>query len=579
MSSYAAILKAEKLYYTLEYDRALGKELFFDLANKKDASLEKLLPGEMSRYVEKYDDENDRYDIYIRLVEIERRLNHLSQAAVYGQRALTLAEKFQHDEKRVDAMIELHNCTWGRNPPTSLHDSLTNYLEPALKLCQTSVPVRLPRVEYETGFTHSRLQDYKTAIIWYERARDSVLRLKANSSQPQLRLDIRQATILNDLGFAYSQIGDYARSEIHIRRALEIRQQIFADRQKELESLSAKASVEALTARQDLASLERGRSEARLRVGMSHNTLGRICRFRDKLEESVFQHEKALAHFIDLNEYYWQAIAYIDRGEVYRRLADKVAFDQETKQGYLDKAKSDLGEALLLIERHRYRQHEATVLRRLGRYEHDLAMELKEKNPEEALAVLKSARSYFEQALQIAQQDADVMEELENLAEIAFLVDDQAEITNVGQALFRQYKSDIDRLAQALAAHHDDESRIYQYPVFANLLELELGAFAFVQDNYEEALDHYIKGFTGLAQDRGYGSARYHQHISHLTGQIEKITDGDLAVSWCNRLIETWETTRIPDTGQTLAQAYPGLVAWCDLHKSERILAGLKPSA
>jgi hypothetical protein len=116
--------------------------------------------------------------------------------------------------------------------------------------------------------------------------------------------------------------------------------------------------------------------------------------------------------------------------------------------------------------------------------------------------------------------------------------------------------------------------------VFEHLLELEEGAFRFVQGQFDEALEFYLKGYAGLASIPGYGVARYRQHLGHLLDQLKKLEKLDkpgrpkeetVVWKWGNAFIQKWADTRVQPIDpsqpeQTLAQLHPRLVKEIQIH-------------
>lgn len=563
---HVAVLMAEKLHYTLEYDLGKGKQLFLEMIELRDPVLEKLLPGEVNTHIDRFQSE-DQFDLYDWLAQIEQRLGHRIQALAYAEKELILSQRLNRSDKQVEALIRLHNSTWQWNPEKSLQD----YLFPALKISEEVSQDLLPRTQYEIGFTYRQMQIIEEAINWYEKAKESILKYP-------VALAI-QATLLNDLGYAYTFKGEYERSKIHVNEALNLRQQHLQNVRKKIRRLKRSNQIDFNKKNSQMAVLEAQESTARVRVGLTHNTMGQIFRYVGNLEEAVYHHTQALQSFKTENEYNWQARALASRGEVYRRLSKKMLFDPRVSKRYGGLAKKDLEESLFLFEKYPIKGEKDTTHRRMGRLIHDQALELKKKRKSQAIKLLNEAQKFFEQALVYARESNNVREELENLTEIAFLVDDMAEITGISEDIQLKYDTYINQLSQTIEKHRQDEFRIYQFEVFQNLLKLEQGAYALVQGKLKQALEFYIDGYKGLASDEGYGSARFRSHLDHLQVQIAKIQDNNIAQEWCIRFIKEWQKTILPDSDppQTLAQIHPELVEWCRFHQTMRGVKGENP--
>jgi tetratricopeptide (TPR) repeat protein len=198
----------------------------------------------------------------------------------------------------------------------------------------------------------------------------------------------------------------------------------------------------------------------------------------------------------------------------------------------------------------------------MGRLMHDLALdEVEQENKSAARAYLEQARSYFVEGLKYARETRDILEELSNLAELAFIVDD---FMAVAETIPEEYRSSQTEFKQTLDAHRKDKFRIYQFPVFENLYKLEKAATDYQRGDYAKALKGYREAYVGLASDPGYGRTRYKQHFAHLKSQIEKLPP-DVAKVWCQTFIMAWEKTSVIGKDRTLAQEIrrPDLVVWC----------------
>ena len=555
------VLKAEYLYYTLRHNKSLGKQLFFDLVEDRSDSLDKLLSGEMEPYVLEYDDD-ERVEIYEQLAQLENRLEHTNQAKAYYQEILALGEQNREYDWQLNAYFGLHNSTWQYDAQTSLQ----SYLKPALEISEKYREKRLPQAQYEMGFVYRQMQNIDKAIEWYRQALESAINNEAGKP--------RKATILNDLGFAYTHNGEYKIAEININAALQLRQQHLEEIQQQIEDINSQLKSLKEPKQKDelhyqLTRLELKESDAKWRVGMAFNTMGEISRYQGKLEKAVYYYSEALDIFEEVDQYRWQAKALVARGEARRRMAlesEKWHAPTASKR-YQKESLDDLEKGLYLCEKFRLVDERDTANRRMGRWLHDSASRLKSEDKDLAVKLLNEARRYFEQGLKFAKDSEDVLEELENLTEIAFLVDDLVEVAGISSELqIEEYQEDIKQLSDTLEKYRNDSTRIYQFEVFENLLRLEKGAFAFVQGKYDESLQFYLEGYKGLASDLGYGSARYQVHFGHLTGQIERLPDIELAKSWCDKFIEVWRNTTVNGSSQTLAQIHPDLVEWCRVY-------------
>ena len=156
----------------------------------------------------------------------------------------------------------------------------------------------------------------------------------------------------------------------------------------------------------------------------------------------------------------------------------------------------------------------------------------------------------------------DPLEVFENLTELAFLGDDYLDIVKVHKTEELELAKKVshegnETLRRELEEYGKSTSNpIYFLPVFQHLLEIEQAAYFFALGEYEQALPLYIKGYVGMAQNRGYGVARYLQHIDHLTCHLHELAsqDRELAERWCNELLAAWEKAGLMDKRTELPQ-------------------------
>ena len=546
------ILWVEKLYYTLQRDWKIdGKRLWKKLVDMDNDNINKLLPGEIKGYIKYYDSET-QFQIYDELGRIERTARHINQAMGYFGEAKKLAEKELGPLNLVKALEGLASCYEPRK-------ALKQYKENKI-ICEREVPERIPDAYYNIGYTYRRMQNIKMAITWYRKATD------------QFRMHPRskglQAKIANDLGYMYSIVGEWGEAKKAVDEGLRLRKEILWEleneiKQKQNETLQNHKSDQPVT---DGLNLLEERRKAAYYLGLSYSTLGEIYRYQNELDDALRSYTDAYTLFEQVSNEDWQARTLYSLGETNRRLAENKDLTEEKRQEYIDRALENIEQSLYLCERYQL-QDSDTANRRMGRLYHDLALyALKKGGIALAQDHLDKASLYFKKGLVFAHDSNDVLEELENLAELAFIVDDFMLIASQKSGS-KKYQEPLDSFKKVLDQHRKDKFRIYQFPVFESLYILEKAATYYRMGKYKEALDAYLKANIGLATSPGYGQARYKQHFDHLTRQIENLKSNE-AENWCRAFIQAWESTRAPGKrSRTLAQEIlPDLVVWCNRH-------------
>jgi len=555
----ADTLRVEQLHYFLQQDRAksgertwfeAGLQRWFELAELGSENITKLLPGEIKRYTDEYDTET-QVKIYSKLAGIERNANHINQSLGHWEEVRKLGESEKRDDWMVDALVGKFNAVSEKNPEKAYRI----YLLPAKRLAETNVPEKLAVVYYEIGYAYRLMQNISEAVKWYDKA---LQEYRKRPTDPA-----RKATILNDRGYAYTYLGRWGYTTRDVGDALKIRQSILQVDRERLKNAKEEEKEK----------LQRAVTESARRTGMSHNTLGDFGRYTDQLENALQHYKEALDLFREADANSWQAKALCGLGETYRRLAleAKKFGDMELCENHLTMALENMQASLYICQKYQIDHERDTACRRIGRLYHDRALISIEQQQDKQVIQknLQTAHDYFEEGLKYALNTKDDLEEFENLTEMAFLLDDAIEALGANNVP-AEFRNALENLEKALKKHKNDKIRIYQYPVFENLMRLERAAITFAYQDYSKALTEYLEAYKGLGSTAGYGIARYRQHRDHLKTQIGKLPRGDLKVEWCKKFIETWENTAVRGSKprRTLADDLPDLVEWCYSQKN-----------
>jgi tetratricopeptide (TPR) repeat protein len=417
------------------------------------------------------------------------------------------------------------------------------------------------------------------AIYWYKEARKDFRR---NSYDKFLG-----ARISNDLGYAHSQVGEWEECLDNVKEGQQVRQALVRQFEKAVQDLkkALKLSVDKIrkvALKKDLRHAEVNLSKARFHLGLSYSTLGEIYRYRDDVTASLRNYTDAINLFKKEKKHTWHVRALFSRGETHRRHAWKMYKEGDEGQfnKHIDAAKEDILESLFLCKRHRVRDERDTANRRMGRVLHDLALHaLEHKEYKKAREFLDLAGDLFDIGLVYARENHDVLEELSNLTERAFIYDDYLRILGGGKVT-QKYKGALDELKRVLDGHRNKPNRIYQFEVFDNLYEMEKAAVEYREGQHDKALEGYLKAYSSLAADPGYGRVKYRSLFRHLVAQVENLPQEE-AEAWCKAFLLEWEEKSVVIRGRktTLAQESikPDLVLWFWEHLKElgaSLLAG-----
>lgn len=563
-------LRIERLYYTFKLDQFTkpikedGKRLWFEMADLDDDYINSYLPAEIKEYKDQYKPQT-RYEVHARIAQIEYEANHISQAKKEWELVYQLGDEQDRSDWVASALFSLANCE--KNPSNALDIFMR-----AKKYCERHAREYLPRVNYNIGFTHRRLQNVEKAIEWYKKARKEFQR---NPKDKALG-----AQIANDLGYAYSHIGEWELCQRNIDEGQAIREEIKLQLEQEvgvleakLKAISVKGKKVSTELQDQLARKRKQLSKARFQLGLSHNTLGEIYRYQEKLGMSLVNYKIAITQFEMSKAERWQAKALFSRGETYRRRAWE-KYRKGDDAGYKEnseKAEQDVQSSLYICKKYRIKEERDTAHRRMGRILHDRAIrELEKGKNKDARQLLEDARNYFEEGLKFAEETGDDLETLSNQTELAFIYDDFVRVVGYKNVPLH-YKNSLRDLKRMLDEYRKKPFRIYQFEVFENEYILEEAATMYQAQKYDLALKKYIDGLVGLAIDPGYGRTRYRLLFHHLTGQVEKLPLHE-AEKWCRELIKTWETPRVISAHKTRLDRepiFPDMVEWCSKYLSK----------
>lgn len=542
--------KSNDLRNYLRPNYLLAQRLLLDVKRQNSNYLDNLVINELKvAVVEKFPNEI-RFDVYKSLAEIAARANLFIESQGYWENAYLVAKDFGDFQRQVEALIGKHNSTWQVNPQDSF-----SILNTAREICKHSVQQLLPNVLYEMGFACDKAGNLNDAIKFYKEA-------LSEAEQKQDRDNV--AKIFNDYGYSLALYGDHGRARVNVEKGLEIRQIRLNELNKSLENLDGQLSLYANDERQ-IHEWTENRNKliddihtARLFVGMSTNTLGELARYQDDLAKATGHYSEALSIFSNLGDHYWQITTLLSRGETHRRLSMQL-FNQhrlDVSSEYFSRATEDVETAMSLCENNGFIEVLDTAYRRLGRLFHDKAIKLyRSRAPQEdVLLALNEAKAKFDFAIRISEDSADEFERLENLTEVAFLVDDMIQLG--GGVMPVEWSNHIHNLEEALNELRTRPVRPYTFEVFEHLLELEKAASEFALENLDEAMSLYLKSLVGLARDTGYGSARFRLHRDHFFRNFQSISNIQTQKYWLEKFTYAWNT-EFTNQDVTLATAHP----------------------
>ena len=583
-SDTADIFRAEQLSYVLQYN-VISSVQQTQYKNTDEALLLKqLLPPNFSHAKElliQYD--KRRSDILNRLIHSESQLSvdffntvseeeqlaifsplanmagsNANQARPYRQKINNIVRKQGSPEQQIDSLIELYTATWQNDLPKAL-----DILEQALDICNKKVNKQCPRVLYWKGLTYRRMHDLENAVKWYEQALIMASEYKDNSLLP---------TILNDMGFAMLLRGNYkhnfTQARIKIQRAAHLREENRDSIENKINHLKQIGTQLTQKDKASIVELETELRTAKQSLGASYNTLGELHRYRDNFSQAIEYYTEALSIFREINNHYWQAMALQARGGSHRQLSSNLYYQRRyvNSTRHDRDAEQDIEGSLRICVEYDLTAIMPRSYRRMGRLLHDRFFRTDDPNTQKIW--LDKSLNYLNKGLQVAKDTDNILEKLEILTEISFLGDDYAHIYQKHNANKRlpmsQQKSFqnlyLNQLQEGIDQFQEDDLPLHHLDVYKNLLLVEKAALDYESGNYKDSMLKYIDGFTGLAQDTGYGTSRCHRHFNHLLGNIRQLPNAKLQEEWCTNFISRWEkSTVIQDESQTVADKHADL--------------------
>jgi tetratricopeptide (TPR) repeat protein len=309
------------------------------------------------------------------------------------------------------------------------------------------------------------------------------------------------ARALNDLGYCYATQGIHQKAGRYVRQALKLR-------------------------------LRQG--EVSRWAGWSYNTLGEVSRYAGDLAGAEAYYSRAAEIGPQVGDRELEAIALHSLGDTQRRIALATARrgDEAQTTQYRKAARQSFSKSIDLYARWGLTRGKATLYRRWGRLLQD------EGN-------VRAARQQFELGLRFAEEEQNTLEILENLSDIALV------------AAQEQDEGTIRRCRARIEQHRRP---VYLDKVFPFLLDIAEAELRCQQGAYDQALDLYIRGLAGLAEDPGYGSTLYGVHRGRLLNNLAALPNPEDQHRWCDRIIEAWKE-------KGLGTAHPDLVVDCELHR------------
>jgi tetratricopeptide (TPR) repeat protein len=480
-------LKVERLNYLLRIDLQQGYEQFEEdfernLENQ-NWGICQLLLNELSPYETKD----------LRLPQKQKLKNYKFRLALeqgYYETAEGLAET---KARQAEYWLELQ-----RHYLNIDLDEAKECAQKALALAEEhGLTETQARAERALGYVHKALGALDETIRWYQASQESARKLGKDGAW-------LYADALNNEGYIWALIGDYARAQELVETAMRLRKN----------------------------------RNWRYEMALSLSTLGEIARFSGSFHVAGTRYRKATEVFNELHAYDWEAIEWQQRAENARSIAEQERNDEftnkEQEQKYIDYAVEDIDKSLALYKLYRLRRERPKVWRRRGQIERDQGH-------------LAEAHAHFRKTLKLAKDNDDYQESLQALINIAEI-----------EILQSKYQCAEQTLAQV-----NDFKQASHFLIFSALRDTLQAKILVAREDYDAARRYFIRGLVRLAQKPGYGHARLSTIINQLDTWLNSLPANQQR-EWCQALLESWERNGLTGAVPRLPPIVRGYLAALD---------------
>ena len=330
----------------------------------------------------------------------------------------------------------------------------------------------IPDIANHTGYIYERIGNVKAAVEYYHKAFETTLK----AEQPGRNL---MAKTLDNLSYAYCQLGSFAEAQSYVDQALKI---------------------------WDIIKEENQIARGEITQGVIYRDLGRyddaviyLRRAIERLEEPD-DHQKLIKAFFHLGWTQWFKAAEMETKD-----------EQYTET--LRSARRDFEHSLQLAEKYRLTADLPGILHQMSNVYHLLG----EK----------------EKALEINNRAYDLSRKVHD---IRYAVD-----SLVGKAEFDYDNGQYDQIpdyARELEEGYEDKG--YEFPRFYGRMRRILADIAFEREEYSLAQKDYIRAIAQIRQHSGYGMYSIDKELARLEKKLQVLPAADIALEMCIHMRSEW---------------------------------------
>ena len=268
--------------------------------------------------------------------------------------------------------------------------------------------------------------------------------------------------------------------------------------------------------------------------GATLNTLGIIYRSEGEFQLALDHINQAVAVFEEFEDQEWLAKAYCERGATRWYMRELQAAELDLEKSYQTYKLTGLTLGL------------ANILHRKAHVAWDLGD-------------LQNAEYFFRESANIGRQVSDIQQtvnSLEGLVELYYFIGQVSHAEGDAARRDEWYAKAKQVAAEWQTAYED---RGYYFPLYSGSRLRILGNIAYDLEDYETALQFYLKAYPRIATRGGYSIYSLPDALDRLQKRIHQLTPAR-ALEWCQRIQVYWED-------MALDKAFPEMISMCEIER------------
>ncbi|MBW7848625.1 MAG: ATP-binding protein [Bacteroidales bacterium] len=476
---YKLVLASERLFYLLEQNPDQGAS---DLARELEKSIKQstrdfssILVNLAETYANKFNVDS-YYKVNFQVARWKRSIGEFRDAQTILER---LGEHYADNSQKQVSILQTLAITQGDLGQT--RDALEN-LKEALRICETQkILGTIPQIKSNEGMILVSMGKIAEGVDAYN---ECILRCE------ELAIDDLAASAMNNIGYAYSILGDHE---------------------------SALSFCESALGRRELL----GDTQA---IAASHATLGSVYRDMSDFDLANLHYQHALDHFTAMDDKFWISRIRMERGlsklleyeEKFYRSTHRSATTVNMLRSLLDESENDIKESIALGKSYNRKE--------LSKAIHEMGHVYWERED------LNGAEKIWKESLEVAFETNNLRYILENLVGFCEL------------DLDRHLYSKVLNHRNALTPYFEETKESHAL-LWSRLAKME-GIAAFHNGDFDTAFQKFGYSFPTLAKHGGWGRYKITIELESIAGIIDSL-DSIEALKWCEFLKAEWNATTV----------------------------------